>query len=140
MLFIATTSAILGALMLVFHIEKRRGVRYAEAVRRVLDRTAMRVFVWHERTKASFQSSAARQTAHYLLHVLLVATSSVFRIVSAWFDELIRVNRSLARRATTSSREVERHLTEMMAHKKRTSLSDIEKRAHKERAIGGRLG
>lgn len=131
--------AFLGVVLVVFHVEHQRGIRFLEKTRAAGDRAALRLFVWHERTLATFRSNAVQQTIHYILHLALLAVSSIFRWITTRFDELIRVNRSLARRTAQSSREVERHLVEMMAHKKQTALSELEKRRRKEQAIGGRL-
>ncbi len=137
-LFIITAGLLVG-LVILFYIERRRGGRYAERIRAAGDRVALGLFAWHERTRASFQSNTVQQTFHYLLHIFLLSVSALFRWITTRFDDLIRVNRSLARRASTSGREVERHLVEMMAHKKHTALSDAEKRRRKEYAIGGKL-
>lgn len=133
------TASIVAALVVLFYVERQRGARFGEGVRAAGDRVAVRLFAWHTRTLASFRSNAVQQTFHYVVHLLLLSVSAAFRWVTTRFDDLIRVNRSLARRAATSSAHVERHLVEMMAHKKHTALSETEKRRRKEQAIGGKL-
>lgn len=125
--------------MVLFRVEDRRGVRYGEDFRLQLDAFAKRFFIFLNTIIASYKSDITRQSVHYVLHIILLASRTSAHWIVSRFDSLIRINRSFAHRAAVTSREAEKHLIEMLAHKKNTALSDTEKRKRKSDAVGMRL-
>lgn len=132
------STASLALLLVTFHIEAQKSVRFFENARHMLDMKAERFYTraWH--FQRSFARDTVRQTIHFILHIFLVGVRQSIKWIHDHFDTLIRVNKTMAKR---SSNDVKKKgtLADVIAHKKSVALSDVEKKQYKESAIGTRL-
>lgn len=144
----------LCGIVALFVFEAKRGVRVFESGRSTLDRYASYVYARTGAVQRSWRRETFRQTFHYFLHLALSFFSILFQWVSKQFDRLIRVNKMISRKSTgkkvkavveqkidtpVATKEQTGHFVEIMKHKKRTALSDIEKKRKKEESIGMKL-
>ncbi len=130
------SALVVGGLLILFHHEARRGVRFGETARVRADRWVHRSYQETARIIDYVNRNVVRQSVHYLFHTVLSYTVYGVRLSERLLFKLIHVNKSLARRAI-GEREVRTKLDEVTLHKATTALTEDEKRAHKEKALKG---
>ena len=137
---IASTGS-LALLVLFFHVEARRGVRFLPRLRDAFDRAVVAIAQRATRSLHIVRQDVIRQTFHYLLHQLLRFGLSITRFMERRLDWLLHRNRAIARKASEIRVVAGTHskLREIAKHQAHTTLSESEKQAHKERSIGTKL-
>lgn len=125
-------------LALLFRIERGRAARLGEGARTRFDATAEKLFVTIGRAGKYLARDVFRQSLHYVVHILLRGVEHIMSYVLRIVDRLQHTNKTLARRAKEGKAERTK-LDELTAHKEETSLSEDERKAHKEESVGTRL-
>jgi hypothetical protein len=126
-------AVLIGAFL---HHEAQQGVRHAPRLRVWLDSVVVTGERLFSRVIGSWARQMLRQVFHYLFHTVLVTVSRMLSHGERVVRELIRTNRAVARK---SEREQYRSSTldEVMHHKIAVSLTEEEKKVHKERSLRG---
>ncbi len=116
--------------------EIQNQTRHFSDVRLALDRVVLGTERFLSRVVGSWARQMLRQVFHYLFHTVLVVMSRLLARAERALRELIRTNRAVARK---SEQEQVRSSTleEVMLHKIAVSLTEEEKKAHKERSLRG---
>lgn len=133
------------ALILLFTLEKRRGQRFFPRARAVLDRGVQALYRFFGHLSLMLGRDMVRHTVHYLFHRLLKTLRELFRKLEYRTDQLLRVNKELAKRALRQDEssdersEAYSRLKEVVDHKADVALTPKERRARKEKSIGTKL-
>ncbi len=138
--FIATgliiSCSTLGALLLLFRYERRKGVRVGEKVRQYIDFGAYIVHENFERISWFVGRDCVRQVFHYLFHTVLRVILSFLRRCEYALKNAMRVNKTLAKNVERENMERSK-LEEIAIHKVENALSEEEKKVHKDKALKG---
>lgn len=138
--FITTVSAFASLLILValFSVEKRRGGRFLPGVRHALDRGIATIAVSLGHVGHYVSRDVVRGTLHFLFHHTLNTLRAMTRSFERRINKLMHINYTIASAHRRPS-ESDTSLAEVARHKESNALSDTEKKARKEDAVGTRL-
>jgi hypothetical protein len=136
---ILASASVLAMLCALFGIEAHRGARFFERARAAFDRAVIRLGEAGTRLFRFVGRDIIRQSLHYALHYALFAGLAIIRFIERRLDWLLRRNRALAVRTSRVHTATQTKLDELAEHKQQAALSEEERRAHKERAIGTML-
>lgn len=120
----------------LFAIEKRRGARFFPRMRYELDHAVLRTA---QTISGAFRYVAVhvvRQVGHYSFHMLLSGALALMKRAERTVRSVMRTNKTLAKTAERD-RATRSKLEEIALHKIETTLSEKERKAHKERALNG---
>lgn len=130
-----TAGVTLGVIVLLKK-EEERGVRFCEHVRARFDRSASRVQHWIDEHVPQLDNQFLRQLFHYLTNKVLATFLELIKRVEGFVLRAIQFNKQKAQKARM--RHVEgSHWGEIADHKRKSSLSEEEKRIRKEAALNG---
>lgn len=132
------STGVLCVLMTFFNIEAHRGRRFFARLRGWLDAGADWLAAAAVRAGSFISRDVLQQSAHFFFHQILRVGLRGIRIIEQGLDWLLRRNKALAKR-TSRARTTDSGLGEIAEHKEAVALSETEKRAHKERAVGTKL-
>lgn len=132
---LATTGTLLAVWTCLLVLERARGRRFAEPLRKQLDRTATAVRDFFEAHMPQFDRYHTRQLFHYIIHQALSVLLSAVASVEHGIRRIVRFNRRRA--AIAREPRSDSHLTHMLAHKETSALSHDEKTARRDAALRG---
>ncbi len=124
-------------LVVLFRIEGKRGVRYADTLRRHADFFVLKAAHAFHATLRYVGGSALRQILHYLFHSVLSVILEFIKQCESGLRNMIRSNRTIARNAERESATLNK-LEEIALHKVASALTEEEKKAHREKVLSGK--
>jgi len=127
----ATSAAVLGALLVLFTVEERRGERVIlRRIREFFDTVVVAVSTQIARFFGHIGTGAFQATIHFFIHRLLARLIRLLTAFESYLARLQRRNKRIARVIQHSDHHT--HLHEIAHHKEETSLSDEEKRQRRQ--------
>ena len=123
-------------LSMLFRFERRRDFRIASTARARFD-----VFITHtsiiiDRFLRMIGKDSVRQIFHYVLHAFLRGVLHVSRRWEQSLRDMMRANKSLAQNAERERTTLTK-LEEIALHKLQTTLTEAEKKKHKDKMLQG---
>ncbi len=125
-------ASVLVVLLGVFMWEDKRGRRFGEPVRRLLDRGVDGIVFLRRYVVRLFSHGRLRLLLHWFIHKTLQFAAWSAHTAEAVLLKLQRRNRRAVRSLTRANNNS--HLAQMKAHKRATALSSSEKEELKEKA------
>lgn len=125
LLIVVVSGVALAALALLFRIEQKRERRFAEGLRRRLDRLVEWLSKRWQRLLVICGSGTLWRHVRNMHRVATKAILRGVRFLEAFFSQLERRQRRTA--SLRASQHADEHLKAMSAHKRDTALSDEER-------------
>lgn len=123
-------------LLVLFRYERRRGVRYANAVRVLFDRSLEETKAYWGDAYRRITGRTLRQSVRYVFHRILTSLLRRLGRLEQFLRSIVHVNRRRANRAEGHSPSS--HLSAIADHKRETELSEEEQRQKRNEALGGK--
>ena len=130
-------SSVLGfILIMLFRHEYKKGRRFADKTRRHADFLVLKVSHSFHKGLQYVGRDALRQTFHYVFHTILFLVLKLIKQCENGLRNAIRSNKTIARNAERESATLSK-LEEIALHKIATTLTEEEKKAHKDKTLQG---
>lgn len=126
--------ALLGWTLLLV-AEARHGARVLEGARTALDRAASATARAVGARLPELNRHFAQQFFHYVVHLALSFMLSIIRTVERGVHYVAQVNRSRA--VSVREPRADSHLSQVLAHKEETALTEEEKVTRRDAALQG---
>ncbi len=127
---------LLGLLLFLFSVERRRGVRFLSGVRSHIDFTLLKIrHSWNVGIR-NWGRYFLRQVIHYFFHTMLTGTIHGLTALEERLKTVARTNRALARKSERE-RSTLNKLEEVALHKLEVSLTEEEKRIRRQKSLEG---
>lgn len=126
------------SLVVLFFVESRRGIRFADSIRSVFDRMLTRMSDAVAEYVPPINSLFFQELFYYILHLVLSRFLHFVRRLEQFVLRVVRFNRMKAmklRVRESADGEKDQHFAEIAEHKKSVELSPKEKARHKEASI-----
>ncbi len=123
-------------LVFLFRIEATRGSRFAERLRVYADVLVLRVTRGLHNFVSFIGTDFIRQIFHYFFHKMLKLGLALLQGGEEYVRTMMRVNKTLAKNAERQS-ATRTKLEEIALHKAETALTEEEKKAHRDKMLGG---
>ena len=128
-----SSGAVALAFVSLLYYERGRGMRIMPTTRAAFDAAVERVLGRFGYRIPTAAFGTIRQSSHYLFHRALTRVLAYLATLEAFLNRLVRSNRRHAARTVRA-----KHLTELSAHKRASSLSEEEKARRRAEALDGR--
>lgn len=130
-------SSVLGfILIMLFRHEYKKGRRFADKARRHADFLVLKISHSFHKGLQYVGRDALRQTFHYVFHTILFLVLKLIKQCENGLRNAIRSNKTIARNAERESATLSK-LEEIALHKIATTLTEEEKKAHKDKTLQG---
>jgi len=124
------------ALILLFRFETKKGIRFAEKSRSALDETVYRTTHNSKYAAFGFFRHLAKEVPYFLLHSFLRLILKFIEYIEKGVKKMMHANGP--RSHVSEDAQVSKNkLSEIAQHKQDVSLSDKEKKEHKDKALDG---
>lgn len=122
---------------LLFRFEGNRGVRFAAQARTHADFAVLRFVHFLEQVTLFLSRDFIRQVLHYSFHTLLRLVLSIVRRSEKSIRTMMQVNKTIAKNVEREGMMLTK-LEEVALHKIATTMTDTEKKAHKDKILSGK--
>ena len=133
-LYISALSVVV--LCVFFRHERTRGIRYGEHLRARADLFVMKLEYRVHKMAHFIVSDLVKQLGHYSFHTLLKTVLVLMTKAEKGLRNVMRVNKTLAKSAERES-TTRTKLEELALHKAEHSLTEEEKKHHRDRSLNG---
>lgn len=123
----------------IFNLEHRRGARYFSRVREGMDSGAQWLFGYLAKGFAFFGRDVLRRAAHGTFNRVLQFLLGCLHTLEYYVGRLMHTNSTIAKKGERKTDGPQTKLDEIAQHKVSTTLSEEERRKHKEHSVGTRL-
>ncbi len=131
-----TSAIVLGFVVILFRIERRRGRRFFGGLRSHVDFWFLKIrHVFNVRLR-NWGRYFIRQVGHYFLHTFLTGAIATLSGLEERLRTTLRANRAFAKRSDKERSEMNK-LDEIALHKMEVALSEEEKRIRRRKSLEG---